>query len=145
MSPYAILAAVLAFVLNGFFWYAKGSNNADERWTAKITVERLQATEAARAKETEDRLRKDKSDVENMRTTARLRADIARLRQSNLSSGNLSSPTTSAASPNRTCFDPSKLDSALRILDAGVLGIVETGSQAVTDLDSAKLWGKDLK
>ena len=47
-----ILAVVLAFVGNGFFWYAKGSNNADDRWTAKITAERLRATEAARAKET---------------------------------------------------------------------------------------------
>ena len=52
MNPYIILATVLAFVLNGFYWNAKGNNSADARWTAKITAERLQATEAARAKET---------------------------------------------------------------------------------------------
>lgn len=51
-NPYLILAVVLAFVANGFYWNAKGSNSADARWTAKITAERLQATEAAREKET---------------------------------------------------------------------------------------------
>lgn len=51
-SPMLILALVLAFVANGFYWNAHGSNAADARWTAKITAERLQATEAARAKET---------------------------------------------------------------------------------------------
>ena len=51
-SPMLILAVVLAFIANGFYWHASGSNAADTRWTAKITAERLQATEAARAKET---------------------------------------------------------------------------------------------
>ena len=51
-SPMLILAVVIAFVLNGFYWNAHGSNASDTRWTAKITAERLAATEAARAKET---------------------------------------------------------------------------------------------
>jgi len=51
-SPMLILAVVLAFVANGFYWHAKGVNNENSRWTAKITAERLVATEAARAKET---------------------------------------------------------------------------------------------
>lgn len=51
-NPYLILAVVVAFVLNGFYWHAHGSNAADARWSAKITAERLAATEAARAKET---------------------------------------------------------------------------------------------
>ena len=52
-SPMLILAVVLAFVANGFFWHAKGSNGADTRWTAKIEKERADATQAAR--ETEKR------------------------------------------------------------------------------------------
>lgn len=51
-SPMLILAVVIAFVLNGFFWFAKGVKSEDARWTAKIYAERLAATEAARAKET---------------------------------------------------------------------------------------------
>lgn len=50
-NPMLILAVVVAFALNGFYWHAKGSNSADERWTAKITAERLAATEKARATE----------------------------------------------------------------------------------------------
>ena len=52
-NPMLILAVVLAFVANGFFWHAKGSNGADTRWTAKIEKERADATQAAR--ETEKR------------------------------------------------------------------------------------------
>lgn len=51
-SPMLMLAVVIAFVLNGFYWNARGSNAADTRWTAKITAERLAATEAARKQET---------------------------------------------------------------------------------------------
>ena len=50
-NPMLILAVVIAFVANGFYWNAKGSNAADTRWTAKITAERLKATKDARAKE----------------------------------------------------------------------------------------------
>ena len=51
MSPYAILAAVLAFVLNGFFWYAKGVGAEDNRWKVKTHAAELKATLQARAKE----------------------------------------------------------------------------------------------
>lgn len=50
-SPMLILAVVVAFVLNGFYWNARGANAENTRWTAKITAERLAATEAARTKE----------------------------------------------------------------------------------------------
>lgn len=50
-NPYLILSVVVAFVLNGFYWHANGSNGADTRWKAKITAETLKATQDARAKE----------------------------------------------------------------------------------------------
>lgn len=50
-SPMLMLAVVVAFVLNGFYWHASGSNGADARWKAKITAENLTATQEARAKE----------------------------------------------------------------------------------------------
>lgn len=52
-SPIAILALVLAFVANGFYWHAKGANGADAHWKAKINQERADAQAAAR--ETEQR------------------------------------------------------------------------------------------
>jgi hypothetical protein len=50
-SPMLILAVVIAFVVNGFYWNAHGSNAADTRWTAKIEKERADAATAARATE----------------------------------------------------------------------------------------------
>lgn len=50
-NPILLLAVGIAFVLNGFFWFAKGVKSEDTRWTAKITKERLAATEAARETE----------------------------------------------------------------------------------------------
>jgi hypothetical protein len=50
-NPMLILAIVLAFVANGFYWNAKGSNAADTRWEAKIEKQRADAEAAARTKE----------------------------------------------------------------------------------------------
>lgn len=38
-----ILAVVLAFVVNGLYWNAHGSNAADTRWKAKIEQQRADA------------------------------------------------------------------------------------------------------
>lgn len=50
-NPMLILAVVLAFLANGFYWHAKGANGADTRWIAKINQERAEASEAARSTE----------------------------------------------------------------------------------------------
>lgn len=50
-SPMLILAVVLAFVLNGFYWAAHGSNAADTRWKAKIEQQRADAESKAREQE----------------------------------------------------------------------------------------------
>jgi hypothetical protein len=48
-----MLAVVIAFVFNGFYWNAHGSNAADVRWAAKIEKERADSLLKARAKEKE--------------------------------------------------------------------------------------------
>ena len=50
-SPMLILAVVLAFVVNGFYWNAHGSNAADTRWKAKIEQQRADAEAKAREQE----------------------------------------------------------------------------------------------
>lgn len=52
-NPMLMLAVVIAFVLNGFYWNAHGSNAADTRWTARIEKERVESLLKARAKEQE--------------------------------------------------------------------------------------------
>lgn len=51
MTPWIILAAMAAFVLNGFYWHASGSNAADVRWKARINQERVEAEAKARGTE----------------------------------------------------------------------------------------------
>lgn len=50
-NPMLILAVVLAFIANGFYWHANGSNAADTRWKAKVEQQRADAEAAARTKE----------------------------------------------------------------------------------------------
>lgn len=111
----------------------------------KIEVAALgKAAEMEKARiEREHKLLKERTDVENKRTTANLRATIIRLRN-DPHQGGLSGPPPSATSPDRTCFDPAALDRALRVLNQDLLGIIETGSQAVIDLDSAKEWARGV-
>jgi hypothetical protein len=48
-----ILAVVIAFVLNGFYWHASGSNAADIRWTARLEKEKAESLTKVLAKERE--------------------------------------------------------------------------------------------
>jgi len=50
-SPMLILAVVLAFIANGFYWHANGVNSENTRWKAKTFQEIAQASEAARKQE----------------------------------------------------------------------------------------------
>lgn len=97
---------------------------------------------AAKIKDAENKTRMEKANADNARTRSALTVALNSLRSANSGRGNLSAPAPTAASPARTCFDPAKLDSALRKLDQGILGIVEIGSGAVIDLDSAKNWAQ---
>lgn len=51
MNPYIILAVVVAFVFNGFYWHAKGANGERIRLTAKLQAEQIEATNKARTQE----------------------------------------------------------------------------------------------
>ena len=95
---------------------------------------------AAKIKDAQNVTRMETVNAENARTRGALNIALNSLRLANSGRGNLSAPAPTAASPTRTCFDPAKLDSALRKLDDGVQEIVGIGSGAVIDLDSAKRW-----
>lgn len=117
-----------------------------DRFADGVKAAGVLAEAEAKAKAADDKKEKEKADAENLRTTANLRADIKRLRDDRASpgGGGLSAPAPSAGSPEKTCFDPAKLSESLRRLDEGILGLVIEGSQAVIDLDSAKMWAKPM-
>ena len=49
-NPWALLTLIIAFVLNGFYWNAHGSNAEHARMVAKLESERAQALQKARDK-----------------------------------------------------------------------------------------------
>ena len=51
INPYIILAVVVAFVANGFYWHHSGDKSGYGRAVTEYNVKLLAATNAARAKE----------------------------------------------------------------------------------------------
>lgn len=51
INPYALLAVLVAFVLNGFYWHHQGAEAENTKWTARIESERAASTLAARVRE----------------------------------------------------------------------------------------------
>jgi len=47
-NPWVLLTLIIAFVLNGFYWNAHGSNAEHARMVAKLESERAQALQKAR-------------------------------------------------------------------------------------------------
>ena len=152
-NPWALLPsiykygayALIAAAIYGFGWLqgAHGEQIKAAKFEAATEAFSVAAKQHAEQVAKADKLRKEKADAENKRTITNLRADVKRLRDNRASGGGLSAPATSAESPERICFDPAKFGAALRALDEGILGIVETGSEAVINLDTAKKWAQE--
>jgi hypothetical protein len=106
--------------------------------TAKAQGEAAITLKAAQEKK--DKLNKEQTDAETKRALTTLRADIKRMRDARARSGFVPAAASSASSPDRACFDRAQLESAVRVLDSEVSGLIEQGSEAVTKLDFAKAW-----
>lgn len=100
------------------------------------------AVAAAEKQKADDKLKKEKADAENATAIAAVRADNARLRAQRASRSYVPTAASGAASPERACFDRALLERALRDLDEGVSGLVDEGSEATVNLDTAKRWAQ---
>lgn len=148
-----VLLAVLLAAIGVQTWRLDRSQAAHTKLEAEFNAFKgavaalgEQAKREAAAKEASDRANKEKADAENAKT----RRDLAgvydayrKLRDARgASGGGLSIPGPITSGPAGTCFDPAQLRGALRALDEGILGIAQTGDQAVIDLDTAKRWAQ---
>ena len=135
--------------VNGARWEIKYNALEASFTTFKTSVATLgeRARTAAVERQLKDLKIKEKADASNARMHANSRAVIEQLRRErdSASGGGLSAPAPSTADPGRTCFDPAGLAGALRSLDEGLLGIIEEGTKAVIDLDTAKAWAKEIR
>lgn len=102
----------------------------------KVAIAELAITKA-------DERRKEQADHEIITTLAYLRTDNQRMRDARSSGSYLPQDSGTAGSPQRITFDRPLLESAIRLLDSEVSGIVEKGDEARVKLDTAKRWAQD--
>lgn len=118
-----------------------------DNFKAEVTAQGKVAKEKADAQAAKDRANKEKADVESKRLVTALRADIARLRHDRDSSRGSIVPAAPATSsrPDLACFARAEFEPALRaVLDRirdRTRGLVDEGSEATVNLDTAKAWG----
>mgnify|MGYP001565850436 CR=1 FL=1 len=100
---------------------------------------------ATKLKDAENKTRMEKANADRAKKTRdldRIYAEYQRLRDTRAGGGNVSSAPTFAPSVDRTIFDSQELVGAIRVLETGVLGIIQQGDQAIADLNTAKDWAK---
>lgn len=89
-----------------------------------------------------DKKRKEHADVENKRTLDGLRADVKRLRDARAGGGFVPAAAPGTHRPDLACFDRTELERAIRDLDHAVQGLVDEGSEAAVNLDTARIWAQ---
>ncbi len=117
-----------------------------EDFKASVQAQGRAAQERAESQAKADKQRQEKANVQNQTVRARDAAVIAQLRRERDSARSSIVPTAASAptDPGRASFDRAELESALRVLLGEVRGLVDEGSAAVVDLNSAKLWAGKL-
>lgn len=100
------------------------------------------AAKAATEQAARDLKAKQGADRENQTTLDTLRADIKRLRDQRAGSSIVPAAAAGASRPDLACFDRSELERAIRAFDADIQGLVDEGSAATVNLDSAKKWAQ---
>lgn len=135
-----VLAASL--VAYGHHLGYQGEHDKFVAFKAQVKVLGEAAQKAAIKQVAADKVKKENADHENQITIAGLRTDVKRMRDSRASSHYVPSTTSSTQRPDLACFDRAELESAIRIFDLGVQGLVDKGSEATINLNTAKAWAK---
>ena len=123
---------------------------AYSQFKADVTAQGVIAQRLADAQTAKDQADKELADAQNLKSIAALHNTIASLRKSADANRQRSRSVPAAASnpssPDKACFDRTKLESALRDYRASnlaaVRGFLDQGSDAIADLDSAKRWAQ---
>lgn len=106
----------------------------------EVAIAAQHAAENALQKTIADEKRKEEADVENLRLNAALAAATRKLRDARASSSFVPAAASCPDRPTSAAFDRVLLERALRDFDSEIQGLVDEGSRAIVDLDTAKLW-----
>lgn len=145
----AVLVSLALGVLLGFSvawsWQASNLDAISAEYNGFVDTTRALGDAAQKAsleREARDKAEKTKADNENKLTITSLRADVKRLRNARASSNYLPSAPTGAQRPDLACFDRTELEQSLRSFDAGIQGLVDEGSEAAVNLNTARRWAQ---
>jgi len=148
---YARLAAALALIALVAFGYARITYLKGELAAARHALAELKTEVESLGREAKirnDGLMKahkaavEVADAKHLRDLALLSAELNRLRdEGDRARGSFVPPAASGAGrADLACFDRPQLELAIRGLVADVRGLVDEGSQAVVELNIAKVW-----
>lgn len=103
----------------------------------------LAEIEAKRIEDEHKQLKKE-SDRENKLALDTLRSDIKRLRSDRPSGGFVPPAAPGSSRPDLACYDRTELVGATGKLIDGVRGLVDEGSTATVNLNTAKQWAQGV-
>jgi hypothetical protein len=109
-----------------------------------VKAEGEAAQARVKARETEDKLLKEKADAENKRLRTDLAATTQRLRDAGTRFSAVSRLAPTAQRSDLACFDRAELDAAVGGYQSAILGLVEKGAEAALDLDAVRRWGGEV-
>ena len=127
-----------AWVAQG--WRLDALHARFDGFVATTKAEGEAAKEAADKQAAADKLKKGKSDAENLQTRAALAIALNSLRAQR-PAGSLLPPAPAGSSrPDLACYDRAELGRAYGDLVTEIRGFADEGSAAVIDLNTAKAW-----
>lgn len=154
MIPWRLVAAGLALAAAAAFGATLMHKHDQKRYDAlqaryETFVDKTMAEGAKAKKDAADKdavylKRKEEADAQNSAALATLAGTIKRLRDARSGSGFVPQAAACPGSPERAGFDRAELERALRTFDQEVQGLVDEGSRAVVDLDTAKKWAQSI-
>lgn len=107
------------------------------------SVGELAEAEATRIEDEHKQLKKD-TDNENKLALDTLRADIKRMRNDRSGGSFVPAAPAGSSRPDLACYDRTKLIGATGRLIDGVRGLVDEGSAATINLNTAKAWARGI-
>lgn len=144
---YVVAVAALIALLAGYGVTMRAERDAARSeysdYRRQVAVAAQAAAEEALKKTIADEKRKEEADANNLRLRADLDLLTKRLRDARASSNFVPAAASCPERPASAAFDRVLLERALRDFDSAVQGLVDEGSRAVIDLDTAKRWATE--
>lgn len=146
-----LLGGIVGFVLGGSAAYKFQGMRLDAAkaefsvFKTKVDAEGRIAQQRVTAQIAVDKANKEKIDAQNSKALTDMRSTVKRLRNARAPSGLVPATAACPSRPDSACFNRPLLERAVRELDQGVQVLVDAGSAAVVDLNSAKQWALTLK